>query len=336
MGAGYKVYPPRSLCTLPQDLLCSPTLPFPQHKWPARSIMGLQGWCRGKSLVFLWYTKQQVDMVYVGDLCMGWCLPKCGGENPSHHQGCLLPLLQFGPTAIALLLHGDCSTSTIRYSATLSNNLFMGTHMCLTKGCRLPTLLRRRQLRCWPGALPWLISTTDGHYSLHCSLQLCSLQCSSVQRDQLRGQQSPPGWLFEEKVALCIHTGRQESSHLHTPCSSRGSPRLRELAWNNNTTHFSLTFPKWGNRKSSQAIGRTREGYHIFICHKLCLGEQQAQQAIAHQSRVLLRVRALHYSSTEALTGHWKEKGLCCSSPSTPLQFHHSSHIASWKGKYFF
>lgn len=142
-------------------------------------------------------------------------------------------------------------------------------HTCRSKGCRWPTLLRRRQLRCWPGAQPWLISTTKSQLTTPYSAPYSSAAFSvALSRDQPRGWQCPPGWISR------IHIGRQESSHLHTPCSSHGSSRLWELPWNNTTTHFSLTFPNGGNRKNSKAIGRTREGHHIFICHELCLEEQ--------------------------------------------------------------
>lgn len=201
----------------------------------------------------------------------------------------------------------------------------MGTHTCRTKRCRWPTLPRRRQLRCWPGALPWLISTTESQLTIpYSALYSSAAFNAALSRDQL----CHLGEFQGENCTLDSHRKAGEQPPTHTLLLP-WLPRLQEVAWNNNTTQFSLTFLNWGNRKRSQAIGRTREGHFIFICHRLCLGEQQAHQAITHQSRFLLCVRALHHTSTEALTGHWKKRGLYCSSPSTPLKFHHSSLIFS-------
>lgn len=211
----------------------------------------------------------------------------------------------------------------------------MGMHTYQTKGCRWPTLLRKRQLRCWPlSALPWLISTTESQLTTPYNAPYSSAAFrAALSRETSQGAGSAHLGEFQgESCTLDSHRKAGEQP----PGNSHGSSRLRELAWNNNTTHFSLTFPNEGNRKSSQAIGRTREGHHIFICHELCLGEQQAQQAITHQSRFLLCFRALHY--TEALTGR---REVSAAPPFQPLSnfiilLTLSLKTVSWKEKYFF
>lgn len=215
-------------------------------------------------------------MVHVRGLCKGEGLPRCGGGIHLPTRDASFPYFRLDlRLQLLLTLRGDCNTAL---SDTLEpyhqiTTLWACTHVGQSnKSCRLPTSLRRRQLRSWPAALPWLISTTESQVAPPYT-QLCSLQCSSAQTDQLTDWQSPPGWLLREAAALWIHVERLESSHLPALCSHHGPPGLRELAGNNNAICFSLTFPNWRWGGSSGATGRSREGHCIFICHKLCLGE---------------------------------------------------------------
>lgn len=120
--------------------------------------------------------------------------------------------------------------STIRYSATLSNNLFMGM---LDKGLQMAHLAQEEAAemlaRC--SALAHH-HQKPAHYSLQCSLQLCSLQCSSVQREQPRGQQCPPGWISRRKLHFGItKEGRRAATYEHPapPMASPGSRSWPEI-----------------------------------------------------------------------------------------------------------
>lgn len=266
LGTKLIYYTPSARC----NRICLAHSPCPSHNWPARSIERLQGWFRGK---------RGWSFPDTPSNRLTWCVCKVWRGGPSHCQGCFLPLLQFGPTATALMLHGDCSTSQ-------SDTLQPYRITTLWVACMPDKATRAADCPPHTGGGGWDAS------QLLCPVSSSPLRArllllehssaafsTALSRDQQRGQQSPAEWLLGETAALQLHIGRLESSPLPSPCSHHSSLRLWELAGNNYSICFSRTFPNLGGKKKkekgSKAIGRSwgREGPHIFNCHKLCLGE---------------------------------------------------------------
>lgn len=164
----------------------APTLPLPRHEQPARSVKWLWGWFRGRE-AGLSLLHQACARIVCGRMSahawrQGIHLTARDTSFPYFSLDLWLQL--------ALTLHGDCSTAQ---SDTLQPYQITTLWACKptrqsNECCRLPTSLGRRWLRCRPAALPWLVSATESQVA-PAYTQLCSLQRSSVWRDQTRGQQ---------------------------------------------------------------------------------------------------------------------------------------------------
>lgn len=144
--------------------------------------------------------------MHVGDLCMGWCLPKCGREKPSLLQRRLLPLLQSGPTATAAMLCGDGSKAQLD---TLQPNQISSLWACTHVGqravggppCSGGGSWDAGQVLC-PSSSPLRAS------SLLLTVLLTALQPSvHLCPDRTAKGPAVPTWVnFKEKTALWIHT----------------------------------------------------------------------------------------------------------------------------------
>lgn len=88
-------------------------------------------------------------------------------------------------------------------------------HTCWTKGCRRPTLLRRRQLRCWPGALPQLITTESQLTTPYSAPYSSAAFSAALSRENSQGASSAHLGEFQ---------GENCTLDSHRPCSSLAPP----------------------------------------------------------------------------------------------------------------
>lgn len=160
MGARYKAYLPRSLCSLQQDLSCTPVLPSPRCEQPARRMKGLQGWFR---------RKRGWSSLDTPSNCLTWCtcegcawedvcpsMEEAGSISPPGMLPSLTSVWTYGFSAYASQGPQHSADTLQPYQIT---TLWTCTHTGQSnKSCRLPTSLRRWQLRCRPAPLPWLVS----------------------------------------------------------------------------------------------------------------------------------------------------------------------------------
>lgn len=122
---------------------------------------------------------------------MGGCLPKHRVGDPSHCQGCLHPLLQFGPMATALTLCRDSSAASNTLLPYQITTLWACIHArAKQRVLQIAHLTQEEVAEMAASGSALLVSATESQVAPP-HTQLCSLQHSSAWKDQLRRQQSP-------------------------------------------------------------------------------------------------------------------------------------------------